>query len=113
MKKVSDDERAFLEALARWAIHKWRPKKSFLGEFDEVVIAVEAVHGINPELADALDRMLPGKKRRRSGVTPGAHRAEAVQKLLHGLCKRGLIKGIKYSRHDQWYDIVEADDGSR
>lgn len=113
MKKISDDERAFLNALTHWAIHRWRPQERFLGEFDEIVVALEAVPNINPELATSLDRLLPGKKRRRSGVTPGAHRAEPVQKLLHSLCKRGLIKGLKYSRHDQWYDIIEADDGSR
>jgi hypothetical protein len=88
-------------------IERYRPERRFNGEFDAVVLAAEAMPH-NPDLAAALDLVLPGKKRLKGGVLPGSHRIPSIEALLRNLRHRRLIKGTPYGRDQGWYDITEA-----
>jgi hypothetical protein len=103
---LSPDERAFLTALSRWMVERWRPSDRFHGEFDVAVLMSEAVPWANPDLSRALDQVLPGVKRMRTGCNKGSHRPAPIVKLLGGLANRGLLKRTGTS-WDGWYDIIE------
>lgn len=94
MPAMSINEQAFLAALERWMVNRYRPMQRFNGEFDDAVLLAEARPGINDELAQTLNYLRRGMRGRKKGVDV----------VLRNLAQRGLLKRIGTG----WYDIVDG-----